>query len=169
MGKRKNKNTFQRSQNINAVLFLLPCGLGFLVFIIYPLVASFVFCFIDWNDFYKQKIVWTPVNSEYRFAFVEGGIFFNNSLFMMTGEHLKYLLSLFNSKLFIFYLDKILANGNYAYGSGITFKNISVPKPDVATEQKIKALLKTQSYQEIDELIYTLYGLAKAEIQLIET
>ena len=43
--------TFQRSQNISAFLFLLPCSLGFLVFVIYPLFASMVLSFTDWNGF----------------------------------------------------------------------------------------------------------------------
>jgi hypothetical protein len=122
-----------------------------------------------WEDFYKQKIVWTPVNSEYRFAFVPEGIFFNNSLFMMIGKHLKYLLSLFNSKLFIFYLDKILANGNYTYGSGETFKNTTVPYPTIDIEQQFEKLLEMQQYNEIDKLIYDLYELSKEEIEFIES
>jgi hypothetical protein len=121
-----------------------------------------------WEDFYRQKIVWTPVNSEYRFALVDEGIFFNNSLFMMNGGNLKYLLALFNSKLFIFYLDKILANGNYAYGSGNAFENIPILKPNKEIEQNIEALLESKAYAEIDKIVYQVYALNSEEIDFIE-
>jgi multiple sugar transport system permease protein len=55
--KSPRKNTFQRSQNISAFLFLLPCGLGFFVFILYPLIASLVLSFMDWNGFSAMQFV----------------------------------------------------------------------------------------------------------------
>ena len=39
------------------------------------------------DDFYKQKLVWTPVNSEYKFTIIPENYFFNNSIFMITGEY----------------------------------------------------------------------------------
>ncbi|MDR1470861.1 MAG: sugar ABC transporter permease [Spirochaetaceae bacterium] len=54
---KKPINRRQRSQNINALLFLLPCGVGFLVFIVYPLIVSLVLCFMDWNGFTAMQFV----------------------------------------------------------------------------------------------------------------
>jgi multiple sugar transport system permease protein len=53
----KHVNRLKRSQYINAFLFLLPCGLGFLVFIVYPLIVSLVLCFMDWNGFSAMKFI----------------------------------------------------------------------------------------------------------------
>jgi multiple sugar transport system permease protein len=54
---KRRKNNFQRSQNISAFLFLLPCSLGFLVFIVYPLIVSLVLSFMNWNGFTAMKFV----------------------------------------------------------------------------------------------------------------
>jgi hypothetical protein len=121
--------------------------------------------------------VWTPVNSEYRFTFLEGGIYFNNSLFMMTGEMLKYLCAIFNSKLFIFYLNILLAGENYTYGSGSVFNSLPVCKlADKTMLKKAESLVnvalqtdnKTAVLKQIDDLIYQIYGLTEEEILLIE-
>ena len=122
------------------------------------------------EDFSKQKIVWTPVNNEYRFALVDAGYFFNNSIFMITSngnENLKIILSVMNSILFIFYLN-IITSEEYQYGSKDLFQTFPIPNPDKKFEQQIENLLQKQKYSEIDEIIYNLYGLTKEEIQFIE-
>lgn len=53
----KGKNTFQRSQNISAFFFLLPSSLGLIVFVIYPVIASFVLSFMDWNGFTAPRFI----------------------------------------------------------------------------------------------------------------
>ena len=80
------------------------------------------------EDFTKQKLVWTPVNSEYRFALIPEDVYFPNSLFMITGENIELLCGLFNSKLFRFYLYVMLSNGEYNYGSSAIFSKIPIKK-----------------------------------------
>ncbi len=48
-------------------------------------------------EFEKEKVVWTPVNSEYSFAILPTGYYFVNSVFMITGENVKYFCSILNS------------------------------------------------------------------------
>ncbi|MDR2641633.1 MAG: hypothetical protein LBC74_02445 [Planctomycetaceae bacterium] len=123
-----------------------------------------------WEDFYKQKIVWTPVNSEYRFAMIESGWFFNNSVFMITNsgnENLNIILSVMNSKLFVFYLNKI-TSAEYQYGSKELFQTFPIPRPTTEIEQKIEILLQTKEYTAIDQLVYQLYRLDEEEIAFIE-
>ena len=80
------------------------------------------------DDFNKPKIVYTPVNSEYRFALVPEKFIFNNSLFMITGMDIEIICALCNSSLFQFYLSKILSGGNYQYGSGNFFESLPLIK-----------------------------------------
>ncbi len=129
-----------------------------------------------WEEFFKPKIVYTPVNSEYRFALIEGTYFFNNSLFMITGENIEIICALCNSKVFLFYMEKILSNGNYQYGSGRFFENLPLLKiNDRHTLNTIKKLVNTASenrppkiIDEIDQIIYELYGLSNEEIVFIK-
>lgn len=131
----------------------------------------------DWDDFSKQKLVWTPVNSEYRFTILPPDTYFNNSLFMITGEQIKYLCALFNSKLFIFYLNILLAGESYAYGSGNTFSNINVKKISNTSNNEIVKLVdivlnKEHSLKDIDNInqwIYETYSLSTEEILYIES
>ena len=123
-----------------------------------------------WEDFSKQKIVWTPVNREYRFTIVEKEYFFNNSIFMITSKvnkNLKVILCVMNSKIFVFYLN-LLTSEEYQYGSKELFQTFPVPKPDQKTEKQIEKLLQDKNYIAIDSLFYELYGLDKEEIEFIE-
>ena len=122
------------------------------------------------EDFFKPKIVWTPVNSEYRFSFVKEGVFLNNSLFMVTGEALKYLCALFNSKLFIYYISVMLTGGCYAYGSKDSFNNLPAKRIGVVEQKQIEALVDKitdenyiQQQSAIDSWFYKLYNISIAE------
>jgi multiple sugar transport system permease protein len=80
----RKKNSFQRSQTIAAIWFLLPCSLGFLVFIFYPLIASFVLSFTDWNGF--GKLHFTGFDNYLRmFKDSTFQISFKNNLFYTFG------------------------------------------------------------------------------------
>jgi hypothetical protein len=130
------------------------------------------------DDFYKQKIVWTPVNSEYRFTILKSGMFFNNSLFMITGESLHYICALFNSKLYVFYLNLILSN-EYAYGSGNVFGSIPLLKITEEQQQPIVELVESvlskqnedtsELQTRIDDMVYELFGFKDDEIAVIQS
>lgn len=129
-----------------------------------------------WDEFNKPKIVYTPVNSEYRFSLVPEKFIFNNSLFMITGKDIELICALCNSSLYEFYLSKILSSGNYQYGSGNFFESLPLIKiRDTSTKEKLKTLVNDiqKEYteakaKEIDRLVYALYGLTAEEIQAIE-
>jgi hypothetical protein len=55
-----------------------------------------------WQDFSKPKIIYPNMTKYLPFAYDETGYFTNQKCFIITGEHLKYLSVLFNSKLFKF-------------------------------------------------------------------
>jgi len=48
-------------------------------------------------EFEKEKVVWTPVNSQYSFTIIPPGYYFNNSIFMITNCNIKLWCAIFNS------------------------------------------------------------------------
>ena len=124
------------------------------------------------DDFFKPKIVWTAVNSEYRFCKVSEAIFLNNSLFMITGEESLHnlLCSIFNSNLYQYYFNISLSSGSYAYGSRDYFAEVPVIK-NVASDkiEILKRLIQKEQYQQINEVIFELYHLSAEEIDFINS
>jgi len=131
-------------------------------------------CCAYWDDFSKQKLVWTPVNSEYRFTILPPDIFFNNSLFMITGKSIKYLCAILNSNLFIFYFNLILGGENYTYGSGNVFGSIPIKPPLPEEETKIDVLVESalvgnlSAQTSINQYVYKIFQLSNDEQLYIE-
>ena len=128
------------------------------------------------DDFYKQKLVWTPVNSEYRFCIVPEKYFINNSLFMITGQQLELLCAFLNSKLFRAYFELLLSNGNYAYGSRDFFKDVPIVKESIYSNSLISMVKEIYTEKvnleditsKIDSIIYKIYDLSESEKEYIE-
>ena len=129
------------------------------------------------DDFYKQKLVWTPVNSEYRFCIIPETTFINNSLFMITGNYIELLCALLNSKLYRLYFELLLSNGNYAYGSRDFFQNVPVIK-ESDYQYELISIVKNiylgftnikESIAKIDKIVYLVYNLSDDEIKYIES
>jgi len=130
------------------------------------------------KEFEKEKIIWTPVNSEYYFTFVERDIYFNNSIFMIIGKEIKYLLSILNSKLIKFMIKKFITQGEYQFGSKEVIEKIKIPKSIFDFSKIIDKILDAKKENpeantshwesEIDTLVYKLYNLTEEEIQIVE-
>ena len=103
------------------------------------------------DDFNKPKLCWTPVNSEYRFAVIDAGIYVNNGIFMITGENLDTLCSILNSDLFIFYFNMLLSTG-YQYGSKDVFEDLPV-NVEIATKHNLSELDIFRAYHLSEEEI----------------
>ena len=79
------------------------------------------------EDFKIPKLVYTPVNSEYRFCVIYDEIYFNNSVFMITGIDVEAACFVFNSPVIRFYLKLILGGDNYEYGAKSIFETVPIP------------------------------------------
>ncbi|MFM6266047.1 MAG: TaqI-like C-terminal specificity domain-containing protein, partial [Dolichospermum sp.] len=51
-----------------------------------------------WQDFHKPKIIWGEISDQPKFAFDDSNYYAEATTFLMTGEKLKYLLAILNSK-----------------------------------------------------------------------
>ncbi|WP_187858061.1 class I SAM-dependent DNA methyltransferase [Helicobacter pylori] len=144
------------------------------------------------EDFEKEKIVYSEIVQEPRFYLDNGecelGYFYAEATsFILTGEHLRYLLGMLHSKLITFAFKTFYAGGGLGE-SGYRYKKafierLPIPKitpqnqelADKITDgaKQILALkekdVNTQKLEkEIDALVYQLYNLTDEEIKIIE-
>ena len=125
-----------------------------------------------WNDFFKPKIVYREISTAMDACLVEPGIMLNNKCYLITGDHLEYLLVFFNSSLFT---KIILPQVNITGGKGEGFLSTVYAKvPSLDEECYIKTLLKQRSSADnaealkdidakIDAIIMDIYGLTETE------
>ncbi|OOP76411.1 restriction endonuclease [Helicobacter pylori] len=146
------------------------------------------------EDFEKEKIVYGEIVQEPRFYLDNGecelGVFYAEATsFILTGEHLRYLLGMLHSKLITFAFKTFYAGGGlgesgYRYKKAfieripipkITHKNQELARKITDCAKQILALKEkdpkanTQGLEkEIDALVYQLYHLTDEEIKIIE-
>ncbi len=146
------------------------------------------------GDFEKEKIVYGEIVQEPRFYLDNGecelgGFYAEATSFILTGEHLRYLLGMLHSKLITFAFKTFYAGGGlgesgYRYKKAfierlpipqITEKNQELARKIIALVDKILQAKEkdpkanTQGLEkEIDALVYQLYHLTDEEIKIIE-
>ncbi|GAA7444429.1 class I SAM-dependent DNA methyltransferase [Helicobacter pylori] len=146
------------------------------------------------EDFEKEKIVYGEIVQEPRFYLDNGkcelGVFYAEATsFILTGEHLRYLLGMLHSKLITFAFKTFYAGGGLGE-SGYRYQKAFIerlPIPQITTKNQELAdkitdcaerILKTKAKdpkantqeleKEIDALVYQLYNLTDEEIKTIE-
>ncbi|GAA7512341.1 class I SAM-dependent DNA methyltransferase [Helicobacter pylori] len=146
------------------------------------------------EEFEKEKIVYGEIVQEPRFYLDNGecelGVFYAEATsFILTGEHLHYLLGMLHSQLVTFAFKTFYAGGGLGE-SGYRYKKAFIerlPIPQITTknqelarkitdcaERILKAKAKdpkanTQELEkEIDALVYQLYNLTDEEVKIIE-
>ncbi|GAA7599626.1 class I SAM-dependent DNA methyltransferase [Helicobacter pylori] len=146
------------------------------------------------EDFEKEKIVYGEIVQEPRFYLDNGecklGYFYAEATsFILTGEHLRYLLGMLHSKLITFAFKTFYAGGGLGE-SGYRYKKAFIerlPIPKITSKNQelarkttacAKAILEAKEKdskantqeleQEIDALVYQLYHLTDEEIKTIE-
>ncbi|MGL2549180.1 DUF7149 domain-containing protein [Helicobacter pylori] len=146
------------------------------------------------EDFEKEKIVYGEIVQEPRFYLDSGecelGYFYAEATsFILTGEHLRYLLGMLHSKLITFAFKTFYAGGGlgesgYRYKKAfierlpipkITPKNQELARKITDGAEAILALKEKDPKantldleKEIDALVYQLYHLTDEEIKIIE-
>ncbi|WP_187950598.1 class I SAM-dependent DNA methyltransferase [Helicobacter pylori] len=146
------------------------------------------------EDFEKEKIVYGEIVQEPRFYLDNGecelGYFYAEATsFILTGEHLRYLLGMLHSKLITFAFKTFYAGGGLGE-SGYRYKKAFIerlPIPQITPKNQELArkitdgaerILKSKEEdpkantqgleKEIDALVYQLYHLTDEEIKIIE-
>ena len=117
-----------------------------------------------WEDFNKPKIVYREIGVEMDACMLPEEFIVNNKLYLLTGEHLEYLLAFFNSRVF----NKILMKAaNITGGKGADFMyNVPVPMPSQSILQAISATdiaCNMEAQKHVDVLFFELLGLSEQE------
>lgn len=79
------------------------------------------------EDLENPKIIWGELSDEPKFAYDDGGHFLNNTVFMMTGKHLKYLLAILNSRLSRWYFEQISTTSGMGTNRWLKYKIEQMP------------------------------------------
>ncbi|TAE25416.1 MAG: hypothetical protein EAZ91_19100 [Cytophagales bacterium] len=133
------------------------------------------------KDFDKPKIIWGELADKAKFTYDDAGTYFNDTIFMMIGDSLKYLLAVLNSKAAQWYFEQITTTSGMGTNRWKKYKieQLPVPEPDAQTERQLEqlvdtvlALKKTQSMSadtlayeaQIDALVFRAYGLTETEV-----
>ena len=136
-----------------------------------------------YEDFSKEKLFWMDMSPEARFAYSKGEIFCNDKGFILTGRSLKYLCAVLNSSP----VSWMVANMALTTGEGLlqwkkfTVEQLPIPRVPSAAQIPFVRLVDdilaakdadpdadvTAQENEIDRLVYALYGLTDAEVAAV--
>lgn len=136
------------------------------------------------DDFEKPKIVWGEISDKPKFAFDDEGYYAEATTFLMTGEKLKFLLAILNSKVSEWYFNLIGTTTGMGTNRWKKYKIELLPikEPTESQEKEIEALVDEILFlkkhnpsadtsnleHQIDQLIYELYELTEEEIRIVE-
>ncbi len=130
----------------------------------------------------KPKIIWGELSDQAKFTYDDSGIYVEATVFLMTGENLKFILSILNSTLAQWYFEQISTTSGMGTNRWKKYKIEQFPikqipeseqQPFIKLVDKILADKKAGNdtsalEREIDVLVYGLYGLSEDEIRIIE-
>lgn len=136
------------------------------------------------EDFEKEKIIWGEISDKPKFAFDDNKFFAEATTFLMTGEKLKFLLAILNSKVSEWYFNLIGTTTGMGTNRWKKYKIELLPikEPSSAQENEIVNLVNKiiavkkeiptaetiEIESQIDQLVYQLYDLTEEEIAIIE-
>ncbi|MBN1933479.1 MAG: Eco57I restriction-modification methylase domain-containing protein [Anaerolineae bacterium] len=134
------------------------------------------------DDFVRPKIIYPHFNTRPNFSYDETGAFSNDKTYIIPNAS-HYLLGVLNSKIVEFFLRQICPSVQQGYMEFRTIyvEQIPIPTPTNAQRAAIEALVRkllhargqgpnvAQWEQELNALVYRVYGLAEEEIEIIES
>ena len=132
------------------------------------------------EEFSKQKLLWMDLTEHGRFAYDTNGMFCLNTAFMLSGQSIKYLCALLNSKLITWFMGNTALNSGMGVTRWINASVETIPIPKIRAMERrpfihlvdhirrVKATDPKADFSaieaEIDFRVYELYGLTSTEI-----
>jgi len=134
------------------------------------------------EDFEKPKIIWGEISDKPKFAYDDQNYYAEATAFLMTGESLKFLLGILNSKLSEWYFNLIGTTTGMGTNRWKKYKIEMLPivEPSEKLRRAIEDLVdeiiiaknnnaETLNLEkQVDNLVYELYDLEPEEIAIIE-
>lgn len=135
------------------------------------------------DEFFKQKIIYPNMTKYLPFFLDQDNFFTNQKCFIITGEHLGFLVAFFNSNIFKFcFRDSFpTLQGGTRELSKVFFEKIPVIKVDDRINKLFETkiiYIQTLTQQGrrnielengLDNMLFDLYGLTKEEKDLIKS
>ena len=117
-----------------------------------------------WEDFSKQKIMYSEIVREPQFYLDNKGEFFAEATsFIMTGSNLEYLYHLLHSKTITYFFKTFYAGGGLG-GDGYRYKKVFLEKLPVP-----KDIININNENNIEKVVSQLYKLTEEEINYINS
>ena len=132
------------------------------------------------QECYKEKIIWQAISKRAVFSYdSEGKYLCDVTTFFMTGNNLKYLLAILNSKLFAYALMNIYLEGDTFKSKNNIIQNFPVPNKqemiEVLSQEVDKIILKRENglsseseENNVDKYVYHLYNLTFDEVLIVD-
>ena len=137
--------------------------------------------------FAGEKLFWMDMTERGRFAYSKDEMYCGDTVFVMSGESLKYLCGVLNSSLIAWLVDRTAVTT----GMGLprwkkyTVETIPVPRPSDDEERTVVGLVErlieatrdgdgsggeqvADLERELDQVVYGLYGLDENEVAAVE-
>ncbi|MBE3137329.1 MAG: hypothetical protein IMZ43_08085 [Thermoplasmata archaeon] len=150
-----------------------------------------------YREFEKPKIIWGNLATRASFTYDEKDHFFINAPACMLPTSSKFILGVLNSNLISYFLKSICAErqGGFIEQKPVYISQVPIKKPTLSEEEKIIKLVNkilllnkrineigdkktsesarieqeiNKNDEQIDEIVYNLYGLNKKEIAIIK-
>jgi len=137
-----------------------------------------------YDEFEKEKIIWGELSDDQKFTLDNDGHHSNNTIFFITGKNLRYLLAILNSKLAKWYFNEISTSSGMGTNRWLKYKIEQLPIKDIAEDKQVpfvqfvNQILSAKNddsnsntcdlENEIDQLVFELYGLTEEEIKIVE-
>jgi tRNA1(Val) A37 N6-methylase TrmN6 len=96
-----------------------------------------------WEEFEKPKILYPNMVKDISFTYDDKGFYTNQKCFILTGEKIKYLLGILNSKLFRYCFEEDFPElqGNSREINKVVFEEIPIKYPNEKEEELISTLV----------------------------
>lgn len=126
-----------------------------------------------WDDFNKPHIVWKAVGKKVTFCILEAGKYLSAPASMIVSDNNEWLLAFLQSQVGKYFF----LNNSDTTGAGDLMLNIQslvkfpVPLPifDFDTESLIKEKLEQRLFDDIENIIFGIYGFTDKEIHFISS
>ena len=136
------------------------------------------------EEFAKEKLFWMDLTEQGRFAYDAGEMFCINTVYMMSGQSIKYQCAILNSNLITWFMKNMALTSGMGVTRWVSVYVETIPIPNIpAAEQRpfirlVDRILSakaanpsadtTEQEAEIDRLVYQLYNLTEPEIAAVE-
>ena len=134
--------------------------------------------------FEEPKIIWGELSNQAKFTFDDSMHYVNNTMFMLLGDSLKFLLGVLNSKLAQWYFEKISTTSGMGTNRWLKYKvqQLPVPPPSTKIEDHIERLVNqildvkqrngdsSKWENKLDAIVFQLYDMTESEMtQVLES